>query len=180
MLIEAARSMLLVSDLQARLVPALADARATVDNAAWLIDVARRLDVPVAATEHYPQGLGPLVGEIRERVPDTAIGTKNRFSAIAAGCLDDLPGHDRPQVVLIGAEAHVCVLQTALDLLRAGRQVYVAADCVASRRALDRDTALARMRDEGVRIVTREMIAFEWLGEGGTELFRAVCRDYLR
>jgi nicotinamidase-related amidase len=180
MLIEADRSMLLVCDLQARLVPALGDAETVVANAGWLMDVAQRLALPVAATEHYPQGLGPLVPPIRARLPTGAIGSKNRFSAVAAGCLDALPGHDRPQVVLVGAETHVCVLQTALDLVRSGREVYVAVDCVASRRALDRDTALARMRGEGVRVVTREMVAFEWLGEGGTDRFRAICREFLR
>ena len=180
MLIDADRSMLLVCDLQARLVPALRDGETTVANAAWLVDIAQRLALPVAATEHYPQGLGPLVPTLRARLPAGAIGAKNRFSAAAAGCLAALPGHDRPQVVLVGAETHVCVLQTALDLLRGGREVYVAADCVASRRELDRDTALARMRAEGVHVVTREMVAFEWLGEGGTELFRDICRQFLR
>jgi len=81
---------------------------------------------------------------------------------------------------MVGAEAHVCVLQTSLDLVRADREVYVVADCVTSRRAADRELALARLRAEGVRIVSREMVAFEWLGEGGTPLFREVCRDFLR
>jgi len=180
MLIDASRSMLIVCDLQTRLVPALADGDATVERCAWLMDIAARLGVPVAGTEHYPQGLGPLVEPLRTRLPDTAIGAKNRFSAVAAGCLDALPGHDRAQVVMVGAEAHVCVLQTSLDLVRAGREVYVVADCVTSRRAADRELALARLRSDGVRIVSREMVAFEWLGEGGTPLFREVCREFLR
>jgi nicotinamidase-related amidase len=80
----------------------------------------------------------------------------------------------------VGAESHVCVLQTSVDLLRAGREVFVVAECVASRRAADRELALARMRGEGVRIVSREMVAFEWLREGGTPVFRDICRDFLR
>jgi hypothetical protein len=180
MLIDARRSMLMVCDLQAKLLPALADGDATVERCTWLMDIAGRLDVPVAGTEHYPQGLGPLVEPIRSRLPADAIGSKNRFSAVAAGCLDALPGRDRAQVVLVGAETHVCVLQSALDLVRAGREAYVVADCVASRRHADRDLALARMRDEGVRVVSREMVAFEWLGEGGTPAFRTICREFLR
>ena len=106
--------------------------------------------------------------------------SKVHFSGVAAGCLPDLPGADRPQVVIAGVEAHVCVLQTALDLAAAGKSVFVVADCVGSRRAIDRDLALARMRDEGVRIVSREMAAFEWLREAATPLFREVCREFLR
>ena len=91
---------------------------------------------------------------------------------MAAQCLAGLPGHDRAQVVVVGAEAHVCVMQTSLELLEDGKEVYVVADAIASRRAADRDIALTRMRDEGIRVVTREMVAFEWLGEAGTPLFR--------
>ena len=102
------------------------------------------------------------------------------FSGVAARCLPDLPGADLAQVVLAGVEAHVCVLQTALELAEEGKDVYVVADCVGSRRASDRDLALARMRQAGVQIISREMVAFEWLREAGTPLFREVCRDFLR
>ena len=82
--------------------------------------------------------------------------------------------------MLAGAEAHVCVLQSALELAADGKDVFVVADAVGSRRAQDRDVALARMRAEGVRIVTREMVAFEWLREAGTARFREVNREFLR
>ena len=91
-----------------------------------------------------------------------------------------MPGSDRPQVVLIGIETHVCLLQTALELVEEGKEVYVVEDAVGSRRAADRDCALVRMREEGARIVTREMVVFEWLAEAGTPLFRAVSREFLR
>ena len=91
-----------------------------------------------------------------------------------------MPGADRAQVVLVGIEAHVCVLQTALELAEEGQEVYVVADAVGSRRAVDRDVALARMRDEGVRIVTREMVVFEWLQEAGTPLFKDISKEFLR
>ncbi len=180
MLIESSRSVLIVCDLQTRLLPALQDAEATLASAVWLVDVAQRLGIPVAATEHHAQGLGALAPALRDRLPASAIGGKEHFSAVAAGCLPALPGGERPQVVLAGAESHVCVLQTALDLVRQGREVYVVADAVTSRRSLDRDLALERLRRDGARVVSREMVAFEWLGRGGTPQFRAVCSEFLR
>ena len=82
--------------------------------------------------------------------------------------------------MLIGIEAHVCLLQTALELIEEGKEVFVVADAVGSRREQDRDLALARMRQEGARIVSREMVAFEWLGEAATPLFREIHREFLR
>jgi len=180
MLIDAERSALLVVDLQVKMVPAIADHEAVVANAVWLIRVAQKMGVPVAAVEQYPKGLGPLVPAIRQLLPDGAVATKNHFSCVAANCLAGLPGGDRPQMVLLGMETHVCVMHSALDLLEDGKEVYVVADAVGSRRPFDRDTALTRMRDEGVRVVTREMVVFEWLGKAGTPVFREVSQEFLR
>lgn len=180
MLIDAERSALLVIDLQTKLVPALADHAQVVANAAWLIRVAQKIGVPVAGTEQYPKGLGPLVPKLRKLFPAGAIGSKNHFSAVAAQCLAGLPGQDRAQVVVAGAEAHVCVLQTALELLEDGKEVYVVADAVASRHPLDREIALTRMRDEGIRVVTREMVAFEWLAEAPSPLFREINKEFFQ
>lgn len=180
MLIDIERSALLVVDLQTKLVPALADAEQVVANVVWLIRIAQKLEVPVAATEQYPKGLGPLVPKVRKLLPPSAIGAKNHFSAVAAQCLVALPGHDRAQVVVVGAEAHVCVMQTSLELLEDGKEVYVVADAIASRRPADRDMALTRMRDEGIRVVTREMVAFEWLAVAGTPLFSEINKEFFK
>jgi nicotinamidase-related amidase len=180
MLIDAERSTLLVLDVQTKMVPAIADHEALVGNVVWLIEAARKIGVPVAATEQYAKGLGPLVPAVRKLIPEGSVAAKKHFSAVAAECLAALPGLDRAQVVVVGCEAHVCVLQTALELLEEGKEVYVVADCVGSRRAVDRDTALTRMRDEGVRVVTREMVVFEWLAVADTPLFRDVNRGMLR
>ena len=134
MLIDAERSMLLVIDLQAKLVPVLADHEQVIAHVTWLIRLAQKLAVPVAGTEQYPKGLGPLVPKVRKLLPAGAIATKNHFlRGGAAQCLAELPGHDRAQVVVVGAEAHVCVLQTSLELLEDGKEVYVVADAIASR-----------------------------------------------
>jgi len=180
MLIDLHRSQLLVVDIQKKLLPAIHDHQRVVANAVWLIGAAQRLGVPVAAVEQYPQGLGDLVEAVRDLLPASAIAQKTHFSSVAAQCLASLPGADRAQIVMIGIEAHVCLLQTALELLEEGKEVYVVADAVGSRRAADRDLALARMRQEGARIVSREMVVFEWLGEAGTPLFREMSREFLR
>jgi len=180
MLIDAERSQLLLIDLQERMVPAIADAETIVANCRWLLEVAQMIGVPAGAIEQYPKGLGPLIPAVRELLPPGAVAAKTRFSAVAAQCMAQLPGSDRAQVVVAGVETHVCVLQTVLDLYQEGKEVFVVADCVGSRHPLDREVALARMRQEGVRIVSREMVAFEWLGEAGTPLFKAVNKTFLK
>jgi nicotinamidase-related amidase len=180
MLIDAERSTLLVSDMQQKLLPVIHDGESLVASVEWLVRAARRIGVPVVAVEQYPKGLGHLTGSLRELIPQNAIAHKTHFSCVAAQCLADLPGSERPQIVIAGIEAHVCVLQTALELTEEGKEVYVVADAVGSRRTTDRDLALWRMRQEGVRIVSREMVVFEWLGEAGTPLFRDVSREFLK
>ena len=86
----------------------------------------------------------------------------------------------RRQVIVCGTEAHVCVQQTALDLRWAGKEVFIVAEASGSREPANRDLAFARMRSHGIEIVSREMVAFEWLQRGGTELFREVNRDFIR
>ncbi len=180
MLIDAERSALLVIDLQTKMVPVLAEYEEVVANIVWLIRIAQKIGVPIAATEQYPKGLGPMVPKVRKLIPSSAIAAKTHFSAVAAQCLRKLPGHDRAQVVVVGAEAHVCVLQTALELLEDGKEVYVVADAIGSRHPVDRDMALTRMRDEGIRVVTREMVVFEWLGEAATPLFREISQEFFK
>jgi nicotinamidase-related amidase len=178
-LIDAHRSVLLVIDMQEKVLPAIHDHERVIGNVTWLIRAAQKIGIPVAASEHYPKGLGHTAKSIRALLPEGAIGTKNHFSGVAAQCLSRLPGTDRPQVIVIGVEAHVCLLQTALELIEEGKEIYVVADCVGSRRDFDRDIALARLRQEGARIVTREMVVFEWLGEAATQLFDEVKKEFL-
>ena len=180
MLIRADHSMLLLIDLQERLAPAIRDIDAVLRHNLWLVAVAQRLAVPVAATVQYPAGLGPMVPTLTARIPAEDIVEKIHFSAVADGCLEALSGFSRRQVVLTGTEAHVCVLQTALDLLAIGKEVFVVAEAVGSRRPEDREQALERLRQEGCRIVSREMVAFEWLHTAGSDIFREISREYLR
>ena len=180
LLIRAERSMLLAVDLQQRLVPAIDDGEGVVRRTAWLVRAAQKIGVPVAATEQYPQGLGPTATLLADLLPAGSIGTKVHFSCAEADCLGTLPGANRPQVVIAGVEAHVCVLQTALGLVGQDRQVFVVEDATGSRRAADKALALERMRQHGVTIVSKEMVVFEWLARAGTPLFRDVSREFLR
>ncbi|MCU0952080.1 MAG: hydrolase [Burkholderiaceae bacterium] len=180
MLIRADHSLLLVIDLQARLAPAIDGIDAVLAHSAWLLSVAARLSVPALATEQYPAGLGPTVPQIAALLAPDSTLSKLHFSALPDSGLRERAAFARPQVVLIGTETHVCVLQTALDLRALGKEVFVVAEAVGSRRAADRALALDRMRAAGCHVVSREMVAFEWLQRAGTELFRTVSREFLR
>lgn len=181
MLIRSERSLLLVVDIQDRLMAAIPEAPAMMANTAWMLRLAARLQVPVLASEQYPQGLGPTVAALRELLPGDAVMVKTFFSCAAEpACRARLDACGRDQILLAGAEAHVCVLQTALGLLAAGKEVYVLADCIASRYARDAELAIARLRAEGARIISREMVAFEWLEQAGTDRFREISREFLK
>lgn len=179
-LIRADQSALLVIDLQERLLPHIHDWQCVLGHADWLVQVAQRLGVPVAATEQYPQGIGPTHPLIAARLPAGATGEKIHFSCVAGGCLPGLPGMERPQVVVCGTEAHVCVLQTVLELTASGKQVFVVAEAVGSRDPEHKALALERMRAHGIEIVCREMVAFEWLGQAGTAQFRDISKNFLK
>ncbi len=181
MLLEKARSCLLVVDIQERLLPAIHEAERVVENTGWLLDIASELQAPIVASEQYPKGLGHTAPVLRERIPEGALAEKVHFScAESPECRKLLEGRGISQVVITGMEAHVCVLQSAIGLTRRGFEVYVVADAVSSRRASDAELGLARMRSAGVHIVSREMVAFEWLHRAGTETFRAISKRFLR
>lgn len=180
MLMDRERSALLVVDIQERLLPHIHDWQRVLDTAQWLIRLARRLRVPVMATEQYPKGLGHTHADLLALLPGDAVGEKLHFSCVGANCLRDLDGAEAPQLVVCGIESHVCVLQTVLDLAADGREVFVVAEGVSSRRPQDRELALARMRGHGIDIVSREMVAFEWLKKAGNEEFRAISTEFVR
>jgi len=181
MLITAEHSCLLVVDVQEKLINAVCEPQRVIDNTAWLLRIAARLDVPILASEQYPRGLGHTVAALQPLLPAGSIMEKAHFSCTAApACRARIEDCGRRQFIIAGIEAHVCVLQTALGLLEMGQEAYVVADAIASRAPANAELAVARMRAEGVRIVSREMVAFEWLNQAGTEIFREISRDFLR
>jgi nicotinamidase-related amidase len=167
---------LLVIDVQEKLLPHIHQAARLLRNIAFLIDGARLLDLPVLVTEQYPRGLGPTVPELAQRLPEPR-PDKRAFSACAApGVVEALHRGARPKVVLAGMEAHVCVLQTALDLLALDFRVYVAVDGVGARSPIDHETALRRMEQAGAVPVTCEMCVFEWLAGSEHPRFKEASR----
>jgi nicotinamidase-related amidase len=165
-------AVLLLVDLQQRLMPVIHDHDAVVARAVRLAEAAQLLDVPIRATEQYPVGLGPTVPPLAA-YPQATL-TKTTFSAAADPGFAALLPAGSGQVVVAGCEAHVCVLQTVLDLLGAGRRVVLAADATGSRDPADKAVAVERARQHGAEIVTSEMVLFEWLRDARHPKFREV------
>jgi len=181
MLIGRDSSCLLVVDIQEKLLPAMQDPMLVVRNTGILMQAAARLGVPVLVSEQYPQGLGPTVAELRHLVPAESILAKTAFScADDPGLRQKLADLKRPQVIICGIEAHVCVLQTALGLSSDrgpdSLSPVVVADATSSRTIANREAALARLRGDGAQIATTEMVVFEWLGRAGTPEFKELSR----
>jgi nicotinamidase-related amidase len=172
---SAADTGLLIIDVQEKLIPKIHAAEAVVRNAAFLIDAARVLAMPVQATEQYPKGLASTVAELARRLPERP--DKTAFSCCAVkSIVENFRRAARPKIVLAGIETHVCVLHTALDLLADGFQVYIAVDSVGSRYVVDHDTALRRMERLGAVLTTAETCVFEWVGGSDHPQFRAISK----
>jgi len=163
---------LCVVDIQERLLPAVPDGQRVVEIAGRLADAARLLGVRSVLTEQYPQGLGPTPAALSAKLPPPA--TKMSFSCcgcqpFAAALTDDVES-----AVLCGLETHVCIAQTALDLLARGLTVFVAVDAVASRHPLDHEIALRRLEASGAILTTSEAVLFEWCRSAEHPQFQAV------
>jgi len=172
---KAPQTGLLVIDVQEKLLPLIPDARRLVLNIRFLLEIAETLHLAVQATEQYPKGLGPTTPELAMRLP--ARPDKTAFSCCAVpSVVQGFRTAGRRQLLLAGIEAHVCVQQTALELLAEGFEVFIAADAVASRAAVDREFALRRMEQAGCILTTTEAAAFEWVGQAGTPEFKTLSR----
>jgi len=142
------------------------------------VEAANILKIPVLASEQYPKGLGPTVPELAGLIPEGDRHEKMQFSCYGNVTLQQaLRGvNGQRQVVLAGIEAHVCVLQTALEAAAEDISVFVVTDATASRRAESREIAFRRMSKAGVTLVTLEMVLFEWLRSAADPDFRAVSK----
>lgn len=174
--LTAESSILIVIDVQDKLLVKIPTAAALVRNAGFLLDVAKLLDLPIRATEQYPKGLGPTTSELARRLPP-AVPAKTAFSCCGAGTfLEELEMLGRKNVVLAGMETHVCVAQTALDLLHAGLHVFLPVDALAARTVIDHDAALRRLEQAGAVPTSAEAMAFEWVGDAKHPQFKAVSQ----
>ncbi len=193
MLLDASESQLVLIDFQARLMPAIFEGSQVLGNAVRLAQMAQVMQVPVWGTEQNPEKLGPNAAELRGLCRKTL--AKMHFSAVAEGLADwlrppvratggnarSLPKHlqkpqvetpDRPTLVLAGCEAHVCLLQTALELIEQEFDVWVVTDACGSRTDRNRDAAFDRLASAGAELVTTEMVAFEWMRTADHPAFR--------
>lgn len=174
-----AHALLMVVDMQERLLPAIHESARVVARARVLIQAAKILGLPIVWTEQYKKGLGETDPAIAEAIGDAA----RPMEKMAFGCLgdaaickatDELAAMGRKQIILCGIETHVCVLQTALKALEAGATVFIAEDATGSRRASDRETALRRLAQAGAVPATVEMLIMEALVVAGGEIFKAI------
>lgn len=180
-MIEKDKSALILIDVQEKLLPGVFDNEKLVSSCKWLLEVAQLMEIPVIASEQYPQGVGPTVDTLRSLLPDEDVIGKTHFScADAPECSARIDALDREQIVLCGMEAHVCVMQTALRLKEQGKQVYVVSDAISARNPADTEAAIERMREEGIKMVTREMVGFEWIGRSDAPQFKSFSMNFLR
>src|SRR5690625_3123664 len=165
-------SCVLVIDMQVGLLPAIADHANVLGRARRFAQAAQCLDVPVLGTEHWPEKIGPTEATMRDRI-DRLIAKTHFDATRESGFQDFMPG-GRHKVMLIGTEAHVCVLQTGLGLASMGYSPVMVTDAIGSRHETDRAAALARWKARGLEAVTIEMALFEWLESPAHPAFRDV------
>lgn len=166
-------TVLLVIDMQEKLLPSIPDSERIVWNARRLLDGAEILGIPALGTEQYRKGLGATVAPLAEKLGE--MPDKLHFSSCQS-IIAKLEELNRPKILIAGIEAHVCVQQTALDLLSLGYDVYLAADSVGSRYLHDYEFALRRMESTGVTLTTTESALFEWCRAAGTPQFKQISQ----
>lgn len=178
MLARATDSVLVIVDLQERLAAAMVQAARTsvIRNVRILLDAATRLGIPVLVTEQYPKGLGPTAAEVVEILPGgTPRLEKTCFSCAGTESFSTaLEASGRTQVILAGMEAHVCVLQSALELRAVRQGVFVVEDACCSRNQEHHANAMHRLRAAGVMVTNTESVVFEWLRDARHEHFKAI------
>lgn len=181
MLLDKEKSVFLLVDVQEKLTPYVLNSDALIERCAWLVRLAKELSVPLIVSEQYPNGLGHTVEPLRELAPNAVCIDKVHFSCFRdPSFVNHWQTLERQQVVIAGIETHVCVLQTAIDMVSSGLDVFVVVDAVSSRFEMDHKYGLKRMKKEGINLVTSEMVFFEWLKQAGTPEFKALSQFYLR
>jgi len=174
--LKRARSILVVVDIQEKFRDLIHQMDLVVANTSRLMRFSDRLDIPRIVTEHYPSRLGGTIEDLAALTPSIDPVEKISFSCAAdAGFTSRLKSTRRDQVILCGIETHVCIYQTARDLLDDGFQVIIAADAVSSRQVANRNLGLAYLRDLGAQVMTTEMVMFEILRVARTDEFKSVA-----
>ncbi|RUR52665.1 isochorismatase family protein [Vreelandella populi] len=175
------KSLLLIVDLQTRLLPVIDGKQQVITEAGWLAQVAERLDVPVWVTEQSPEKLGETAPTLLQPLTEYRRWQKQHFNAMEDTAFSQaLSASAKQQIVICGTEAHICVLQTALGLLEAGYQVYWLSEATASRRREEATLARERACHQGAVSVSADMVAYEWLRQCDTDLFKEAHQQFLK
>ncbi|RUR28636.1 isochorismatase family protein [Vreelandella andesensis] len=175
------QSLLLIVDFQAGLLPVIDGGESAIEEAAWLAGVANAVKVPVWLTEQYPARLGGTAPALLDALGEHKIWQKHHFSAMEeAPFTEALAERGLKQVVICGTEAHICVLQSALGLLEAGYQVFWLSEATASRRGDEARLARERACANGAVAVSADMVAYEWLYQCDTPMFKDVHKRFLK
>jgi nicotinamidase-related amidase len=176
-ILDRTKALLLIVDIQERLVPAMAQKEMVYANCRHIIEAAKLLAVPFIVTEQYPKGLGPTVNEIKDSLPHYEPLEKITFDCCKGeGFLEKVASLYKSQIILTGMETHVCVLQTCLSLMQEGYAVHLVNDAVCSRKKNDFLTAREIMRDAGAVITCTETVLFQLLEKAGTQEFKAISK----
>ena len=176
LLANANNSHLLVIDVQTRLTQVMSDRKSLLQNCEILIHAAKLLEIPITVTEQYPKGIGTTEPQLSNALASHYLPVeKTCFSSCASDEFSLRINQDgKPQMILCGIESHICVLQTTMDLLQTGKQVFVVADAVDSRSKDNKKLALDRMQQAGAIITNTESIVFEWLKDAKHAQFKAI------
>jgi nicotinamidase-related amidase len=167
---------LVVIDVQGKLADLMHEKEQLFKNLRILIQAANILDIPILWYEQKPEALGPTVPQIAELLTEYTPHPKTNFSCCSETFYEMLEMLDKDHVILCGIESHICVYQTAADLMSTGREVDVVADAVSSRTPENKHIALERMRDDGANISCVEMALFELLGSADHPKFREIAK----
>ncbi len=178
LILEPSRTALLIIDVQEKLFPRVENNEEVLNTMIKVIKGFQILGIPIYATEQYPQGLGETIPEIKHLLgPGQIYFSKTSFSCLGNEHIQEiLLSHGANQWVLVGLEAHVCVLQSARSLLQADQEVVVLNDAISSRSVYDFSTAIAEMRDMGVRISSSETILFDLLRDAKAPQFKSISQ----
>jgi len=176
--LQAATSQLVVIDMQEKLSAAMPETamQQVLNNTKILLQASKLLGPKVLVTEQYPQGLGNTLPALQTHLAGIKPIEKTAFSACDVPQFVQKMQRDVSQIILMGMEAHICVLQTALDLLALGKQVFVVEDAIISRADANHENAIARLRQAGCVITNTESVVFEWVGGADHEHFKAIAK----
>ncbi len=174
---------LLIIDLQEKLLPNIFNKEKIKYHTNKLLELFIELNIPIIYTEQYPKGLGPTINCLNKKLTDNNSKKfeKTTFSAFENKDLRKFLSHkNKKQVVILGIESHICVLQTVLDLLENELQVYVVEECIGSRKLSDANLGLKRMLRSGASLINFEMIFFELIRDSKNQSFKKLSRKFVK